>query len=566
MSDKTRSVFAKTIWVICGISVADYMLFGTKLGTLSNTLKFDNDPSFSVSEYALNAAAVAAILLLGGFIYSKFSKFLKPVLLVGVITVFMIGGLHFAGICGTYNGNRTLAETTDRTPELNLSRNGKNVIVLMLDRALGADVPYIFNEKPELKEKFSGFTYYPNTISYGIQTNFAAPALYGGYEYTPERLNARSDESLADKHDEALKVMPDLFSKNGYKVTISDPPYAGYKWISDLSIFDPSYTCFKTMGYYNFFDEDEGGSSSADMSVRINQLRNRNLFLFSLMKVSPVILQETVYNGGMYNDSSSGTDSSSGFFVPSVVQKPLTLSKSTGFDKGFLDSYTVLSKLDELTKISDGNENTFLMMANDATHSPCLLQQPGYVPSDKVDNTAYDVDMINRYTVNGVTMKMTGIAQVSHYHVNMAAFIKLSEWFDYLREQGVYDNTRIILVSDHGRDGDQFGINSNGKNMEGFMPLLMVKDFNAKGFSINEEFMTNADTPVLAMEGLIKDPVNPFTGKPIDSSLKKGPQKTIYSDVFIEEGNDGNVFLPGSWFTVEGDPHVAGNWKYDGDR
>lgn len=46
----------------------------------------------------------------------------------------------------------------------------------MLDRAMGQYVPYIFNEKPELKEQFSGFTYYSNVISFGGQTNFGAPA------------------------------------------------------------------------------------------------------------------------------------------------------------------------------------------------------------------------------------------------------------------------------------------------------------------------------------------------------------------------------------------------------
>ena len=85
-------------------------------------------------------------------------------------------------------------------PSIPLSRTGKNVIVLMLDRAVGTQVPYIFNEKPELKEKFDGFTYYPNTISYGPQTNFGAPALYGGYDYTPERMNARENESLESNH------------------------------------------------------------------------------------------------------------------------------------------------------------------------------------------------------------------------------------------------------------------------------------------------------------------------------------------------------------------------------
>jgi arylsulfatase A-like enzyme len=38
-----------------------------------------------------------------------------------------------------------------------------------------------------------------------------------------------------------------------------------------------------------------------------------------------------------------------------------------------------------------------------------------------------------------------------HYHSNMATMLRVGEWMDYLKEQGVYDNTRIIIVADHGR-------------------------------------------------------------------------------------------------------------------
>ena len=61
----------------------------------------------------------------------------------------------------------------------------------------------VLKEKPELAEKFDGFTYYPNTISFGTATNLGSPALFGGYEYTPERINQRSTETLAVKHNEA---------------------------------------------------------------------------------------------------------------------------------------------------------------------------------------------------------------------------------------------------------------------------------------------------------------------------------------------------------------------------
>ena len=47
----------------------------------------------------------------------------------------------------------------------------------MLDRAISMYVPYILNEKPELQEQFSGFTFFPNTISFGATTNIGTPGL-----------------------------------------------------------------------------------------------------------------------------------------------------------------------------------------------------------------------------------------------------------------------------------------------------------------------------------------------------------------------------------------------------
>jgi len=564
MSDKGKHSFCRAIWLISAVSAVDYLLFGRNLGTMSSTLKFDQTPVFKVSEYLINALAVAAIVILGGFLYKKFSKIIKYILIIGSLTVFMTGALHFAGIMGTYTWYGNLARPSEEMPSIPLSKTGKNVIVLMMDRAMGTQVPYIFNEKPELKEKFDGFTYYPNTLSYGAHTNFAAPALFGGYDYTPEKINARSSESLESKHNEALKVMPDIFGKNGYTVTICDPSYAGYKWIPDLSIYSsyPDFNCFNTNGRFNYFDEN--GSSSVDMVNRVTEARNRNFFMYSLMKVAPVILQETIYDGGTYNDSSSGGGSS--LIVSSVTQKTETIFSASGYDKNFLESYSVLTKLPQITKITDDSRNSFLMMANDTTHSPCLLQEPDYTPAIKVDNTAWNTDVVKKYTVNGVTMKMTNIHQINHYHCNMAAFLKISEWLDYLRENGVYDNTRIIIVSDHGDDLGQFDKKLGNLDLEFFMPLLMVKDFGSKGFTVNEDLMTNADTPALATSGIVSNPVNPFTGNPINTNGKNGPQTVFYSDIINVDVNNGNTFLPGSWYTVNGKPNNPDNWKYTGDH
>ena len=283
------------------------------------------------------------------------------------------------------------------------------------------------------------------------------------------------------------------------------------------------------------------------------------------MRTAPLILQNIIYDQGRYNESLSNATTGQTTSLCSLVQNRDGISISSGYSSVFLQAYPVLVNLPNITTVSDSEDNTFLLLTNDTTHSPCLLQEPDYVPSMYIDNTAYDTDMISRYTIDGTTMSMTTEEQVIHYHVNMAAFLQLGKWFDYLRENDVYDNTRIIIVADHGWGLNQFGISCEDQDIESFMPLLMVKDFNSKGFTISDELMTNGDTPSIATSGIIENPVNPFTGNPINSELKNGPQTIFYSDIVQPELNNGNTFLPGSWYSVEGDPHDPDNWVYLGE-
>ena len=566
-NETAKNLFGKAIWIICGISLIDYLLFGRNLGTISSTLQYDKMPSFSPAEYLINIFIVLFVAAGLYFLYNKGSKIPGLLLCVGILAVTCVGLLNSLGILGTYSGYWSYwsnSKPSIERPSLPLSKNGKNVVVLMLDRALGTQVPYIFNEKPELKDKFDGFTYYPNTISYGPCTIVGAPALFGGYEYSPEKLAERNTETMADKHDESLKVMPVLFNNNGYTVTVCDPPYAGYKSYPDTTIYSdyPGISCYTTTGALNYLDWDGNSETHTNPIGRINELRNRNFFMLALMKISPLILQETIYDGGLFNEAVSVSGDASVF---SINQSNVSVSKSTGYSIYFLNDYAVLKNLSALTDLSV-NSNTFTMMALNSTHSPCLLQAPDYVPSANVDNTDYISRISSCYTIGGKTMRMTNVDQVTHYHVNIATYIQLGEWFDYLRKEGVYDNTRIILVADHGRNLNQFDIENNGLNLECFMPLLMVKDFNAKGFSVNEEFMTNADTPVLATAGLINNPVNPFTGNPLTSKAKNGTQTLLYTEEWNPSDKHIYNFPPSAHYAFSGkEPFSADKWKYLGE-
>ena len=164
--------------------------------------------------------------------------------------------------------------------------------------------------------------------------------------------------------------------------------------------------------------------------------------------------------------------------------------------------------------------------------------------------------------------KMNDTQQIIHYQSNVAALQQLGSWFDYMRANGVYDNTRIILVADHGRilrqlddlivsfdDGTSIDISA-------FYPLLMVKDFNAKDFKTSDEFMTNADVPTIAFDSIVNDPVNPFTGAKIDSAEKNAHDQYITnSQEFSVGANSGNIFSPADWYAVHDDIRDPSNWK-----
>lgn len=210
------------------------------------------------------------------------------------------------------------------------------------------------------------------------------------------------------------------------------------------------------------------------------------------------------------------------------------------------------------------------MMSNSTTHEVQLLQTPDYTPSYYVDNTTYDMLHSDRFTYNGVTANVTEPFQMKHYHINMGALLRMGEWFDYMRENGVYDNTRIIIVADHGAPDlcsfddmviDFDGSSNDIKDVLDYNPLLLVKDFNSKGFKTDMSFMTNADTPTIALKGIVSNPVNPFTGKPINSDAKQGEQHLILSELWDIEENNGNVFEPAQWYSVHDNLFDLSNWK-----
>ncbi|SCW54708.1 membrane protein insertase, YidC/Oxa1 family, C-terminal domain-containing protein [Ruminococcaceae bacterium YRB3002] len=559
-TDKGRGYFALAALMLSVVATVDYLFFSTNLGTLSPELELDDGLKLSTTSMLINAGVVLAALAAAYCLYRFIPQITRFVVIALTIVAVGMSIYNIAGVTSVYNGVASRTEASG-TPEIALSKTGKNVVVIMLDRALNSLVPYLFNENSTVKKQFEGFTYYPNTISFGAHTNFGAPGLFGGYEYTPENINKRTEEKLVDKHNEALLVMPVIFSNSGYTTTAIDMPYVNYSEVVDMSIFSdyPDINAYMAYGLNNPYN--------ASLVRQADETRERNFFCYSLFKIVPVFLQEPVYDGGNYH--SLGVKYNDEEDVFQTPQTYVNQMKATGTKTKFLNAYYVLEDLSKMTKIEDSDKGCFFVMSNDTTHAPVLLQTPDYVPANEVDNTMYDLAHTYRVVLNGRMLRLNSIPQMTHYHSNMAAYNSLGRWFDYLREQGVWDNTRIILVSDHGYNLGHFDdliIKEYDLDIEYVNSLLMVKDFGSDEFTECRDFMTVADVPTLAMDGVIDDPVNPFTGKKITNEDKSnGPAHVFLSEEWHVTSNNGNVFLPGDWYEVSDDIFDHGNWKYIGE-
>lgn len=541
--DKGRifiSVFLSTSLLF---SVVNQFIFSKSFGTLYTDLRYDDFVRFSILFTSLNALAGILILVFGLCLFIKKPSTLKyiaaiiaiPLLILSIRNVFIINN----SIKDIKTGSKT-EESYDGI--LQLSRTGNNVIVFMLDRAIGEYIPYIFDEKPELLDSYRGFVYYPNTVSLGRCTNIAAPALFGGYEYSPDHINSRTNEPLVQKYDEALLLMPVLFSQNGYDVTVVDPPYAGYSYIPDLSIYD-DYSNVNAYSLNGVFSEEYIVDELNDYDFDNRQ--KRNFIMFSLFRTSPVVMRSFIYDSGKY----------------------IYNSLSASFPRSLIDSYSTLNRLTWLTSIDDNPNGSFLLLQNDTPHNPTQLIPPDYdleSPLLSIDNN-FNAYYQNR-VLDGRTLKIGDSNQWQHYCINIATYEELAVWMNYLQEEGVYDNTRIILVSDHGYNLFQFpDLLFNDLDVEIFRPLLMVKDFNSNiPFSIDSTFMTNADVPLLAMSGTISDPVNPFTGNPVTDDDKTNGHIYItdsYNWGLDQEGSCTFDLTDSRWLSVRDNVYNPNNWR-----
>ena len=426
------------------------------------------------------------------FIFYKIFEKEKIKTVNAILSILLIACIIniFSGTYKINNGftryKKIIAEEKKSTIDkiFKFTKTGKNVLIVFLDKAINSFFPLALEQDKELKKSFAGFVYYPNTATFYCHTILGTPPIFGGYEYTPREMNKRKGIKMKDKHNESLLVLPSIFKKENAYVSFTDAPLKNYEWISDNKLFtEKGINAYNLMGTFT----QDFLENKMDMNMpefRPTGLLKHDFLLYSFMQISPDSINRKFYNSGKYLNS-----------VYILVKQMIP-----GENIALFDSYSEFLSLKNISDYSLNNDLSLNIITNDLTHEPSLLQLPKYTIEKKIDNVG------ENYIGTEEAFK--------HYHVNASALYRLAEYFNELKKNGIYDNTRIIIVSDHGAPIKNYA--SELEIITYFNPLLIVKDFNSQGdYKIDNSLMTTADVPYIATKDLMNNPVNPFTGKSI---------------------------------------------------
>jgi YidC/Oxa1 family membrane protein insertase len=462
--------FYAALSLICGFC---YFVLSKSYGRMDRNFKLDDtERLLHAFPPWVNAAVVAgAFLLTAFFVFVKKEKILQGIFGAACAAALVLGTVNLVSI-GRQSAELSKLFNESSGPQTDvvfpLSKAETNTFIVFFDRAQGTAMTTALEEWPSLSEELDGFTFYPNTLSFGSCTVTGVPAMLGGYDYTPLAINERKDELLTDKVNEAITLLPRIFGGAGRRVTITDPVIANMQSVPDVSIFKgmKNVTARNLSGTLvsrfreEFPVEDEKPTDSFDFDI---------LFRYGIFRVSPPALRYGIhYKGQWWREAAYNS-----------------------YGRAAAE-FSSLYYLSDLCVIDEGS-GTLNIFMNAVTHESGAYNSRFFPQSEPV-----------RFS-DEETEKYGSEENAEYMYTLMAAMKQFVKWLGFLQQEGVYDNTRIIVISDHG--GSYHNPSIDFGEMEGYNPLLLVKEAGSRGrLVVSPELMTHADTPALAANTLAELP------------------------------------------------------------
>lgn len=438
-------------------------------------------------------AAVMAVVVLLFFAALRFMKIraLGAVVSVAFAVLVLMTGAHFfaardalaAFAKRDFDAVPGLALPSQIKDFFTFSRKGKNIVVVMLDMFTGGNMNQLLERYPELADELDGFTWYEDVVTAGSVSIMGKPGILGGEICHPLRLNEDKDTSLEEKISRAYGTFFRELQEQNFRISAFDQEFFHPDLLEKYVLADGKANFIQAPpklmwpGALKFWKEKYHYKGEID-----NRQDFRRFFrIIGLYNIAPLKYKGRLYDQGAWKKAIS----------------------HESYD--FMYSAEQLANIDiplYASHVSDNDRNSFIYFVNLLTHTPWSLDENG-MPSSK--GGWYDT----RKLENG------GLSE-EHLRSEYFALKKMIEWFEWMKKNDVYNNTQIVLVSDHGK-GDSVGVVRVWNEIPPFSihGLLLVKEYGARGpLRIDRDSqMANTDVRTMLRNSFLDEPARTFPWK-----------------------------------------------------
>ena len=346
-------------------------------------------------------------------------------------------------------------------------------MVIVLDMFTGSHFPYLLEYFPQLKTQLDGFVYFPNTVSTANATVFTIPSIIGGEYYTIINQNKRRADHEKSERDAYLNTAR-AFTKAGYEVGFISYPNAASEMMQKT---ENVFWVDDHRDFYNYFVKKHPGINFDNPHI----YDVAHFLSFGLFKFMPDgWMRRSVYRNGLWffkyrtgTDGHNVTYSVSSFYAFSQIKK------------------------------ANSKKPTFKFIHTDITHAPQAIYAGGGKCNYLKEKTVWDKQELF-YPTDLKNFKIPPLyTRHQHFDSEACSLFLLNDFLEWLKEENIYDNTQIFVLSDHAGVDSAFPVPHLLPQDRNQDALFLFKDFEKIGeIKTDSRFMANFDAVTIFCENL----------------------------------------------------------------
>lgn len=417
----------------------------------------------------------------------------------------LIFGMQIVGLISTYSTVELKDKTIDMPkyfsydPEFVLSED-ENICVFLLDRLDGTYMQEVLQKYPELEQQLDGFTFYENNVAEYTNTFPSVPKMLTNCYY--DEAEDKTWEAYWERAWQEYNFM-DALKENGYVV------YLGLDGLT-------------TFGSYGELEMRADNIKEAELSQRslVPEKIIEISWKLSLAKTSPYMLKDVFL-----------VDIKSGFgneFVEWALPDMQYVAVSNATDIAFYN------RMKQIGVTADNDNKVFLFQHFNCAHDGGYHYDP----------------LTQNFALGG-----------NYEDAIYADFQMLDEYFSQMKELGIYDNSTIILLGDHGRPPIEIEYSETNTQLNHIVTTaLLIKPKNASGpLKVDAESeLSNAyfAASILDFAGIAHEEFGDSYFDIIENKSKISRNLYLYRWRAL-----GNVEYTGR-YVINGDANDFSNWEY----